>query len=92
MQQTLQPNNRTLPAVDKTTTDGSIPDDASSALLHLEATFANALSVIKPLCNTESKTFPAIVVTDIAIEVKTVTVTVCEGGTGATYKNTLTEE
>lgn len=72
--------------------EGSIPDDASSTLVELDAPFNEADPLIKPIKDTISNTFPTILVTDMAIELNTVTVTVCEGGTGATYKNTITED
>lgn len=57
-----------------------------------DASFNEADSLIYSIKNTKSNTLSTILVTDIAMELGTVTVTVCEGGTGATYKNTMTED
>lgn len=54
----------------------SIPDDALSALVELDASLKDAIISIWSVCGTVSNTLAALVVTDIAIEVCSVTMTV----------------
>lgn len=63
--------------LEKPVHSGSMHDDASPSLVELDAAFSEADIMIWSICNSATCILPALSVTDIAIEVWTVTVTVC---------------